>query len=41
MLYREERRMKRGRISRAAALAHWVWLPAKWAFKQVSKARSI
>ena len=40
-LYREERRMKDGRISRAAALAHWVWLPAKWAFKQVSKARSI
>ena len=40
-LYKEERRMKHGRISRAAALAHWVWLPAKWAFKQVSKARSI
>ena len=40
-LYKEERRMKHGRISRATALAHWVWLPAKWAFKQVSKARSI
>lgn len=40
-LYKEERRMKHGRVSRAVSLAHWVWLPAKWAFKQMSRARSI
>ena len=40
-LYREERHMKQGRVGIAVSLAHLVWLPAKWAFKQVSKVRSI
>ena len=40
-LYKEERRMKLGRVSNAVLLAHTFWLPCKWAFKQISKALSI
>ena len=40
-LYREEHRLKKGRVTGVVRLAHLVWLPAKWAFKQMSKARSI
>lgn len=37
-LYLEEWRVKSSRLPWGARLAHVVWLPAKWAFKQVSKA---
>jgi len=37
-LYWEEWRMKRKRLGAGALLAQTVWLPLKWAFKQVSKA---
>lgn len=37
-LYWEEGRIKRTRLGAGALLAQVVWLPLKWAFKQVSKA---
>lgn len=37
-LYLEEWRLKRQRLNAAASACHAVWLPLKWAFKQVSKA---
>ena len=40
-LYWEEWRMKRTRMGVGALLVQAVWLPLKWAFKQVSKAFKI
>ena len=40
-LYLEEWRMKRTRMGAGVVLAQTVWLPLKWAFKQVSKAFKI
>ena len=40
-LYAEEWRVKRRRLTFFPRMAHLVWLPLKWAFKQMSKARRI